>query len=124
MQIKNIQRGPVFIGAALRLPPDPVCDLGATFRLMAAFRSSSAGSLAGPPALQEAAKHQHDIRGCHKPQGTMREVRYGEEYVYYCNNGKDQREEKDEPRWCAQVRHVDPLLDKVPDEDAYGDQDD
>jgi hypothetical protein len=51
------------------------------------------------------------------------EVRHVCEVADHRNNGKDQREEKDEPRWCAQVRHVDPLLDKVPDHDAYGDQD-
>ena len=51
----------------------------------------------------------------------LAEVRYGDEVADHRNNRKDQRDEKNDLRWCIQCRHVAPLLDKVPDQEAHGD---
>jgi len=38
------------------------------------------------------------------------DVRYADEVADHRNNGKEQRDEKNDLRWCIQSRHVGPLL--------------
>jgi hypothetical protein len=61
-------------------------------------------------SFHDAANREHDIREGHENYRMVAEVRYAGEPANHRNNGKDQRDDKNDLRWCIQSGHVFPLL--------------